>query len=67
MVKDPSYLDPSLVTEVKDSSLTILYRIYSVLGEFYTSERYRKREGAPLGVSSKGGAPFIEGRFIIGV
>jgi hypothetical protein len=44
---------------VKDSSLTILHQIYSVSGEFYTSHRYRKREGAPLRVSSKGGA-FVE-------
>jgi hypothetical protein len=49
---------------VKDSSLTILHQIYSVSGEFYTSHRYRKREGAPLRVSNKGGAivelePFI--------
>jgi hypothetical protein len=40
---------------------TILVQIYSVAGGFYTSHRHRKREGAPLGVSSKGGAPFIEG------
>jgi hypothetical protein len=44
-------------------SHTILLQIYSVAGGFYTSYRYKKREGAPLGVSSKGGAPFIEGRF----
>jgi hypothetical protein len=33
-----------LVTEVKDSSLTILHQIYSVTGGFYISYRYR-REG----------------------
>jgi hypothetical protein len=59
VVKDPTYLDPSLVTEVKDSSLTILHQIYSASEGFYTSHRYRKREGAPLRVSSKGGA-FVE-------
>jgi hypothetical protein len=42
-------------------SHTILLQIYSVAGEFYTSCRYRRREGAPLLVSSKGGAPFSEG------
>jgi hypothetical protein len=46
---------------------TILVHIYSVAGEFYTSYKYRKIEGAPLGFSSKGGAPFIEGRFVVGV
>jgi hypothetical protein len=45
------------------SPITILFQIYLVAGEVYTNYRYRKREGAPLGVSSKGGAPFIEGRF----
>jgi hypothetical protein len=43
------------------STHTILLQIYLVAGEFYTSHRYRKREGAPLRVSNKGGAPFIEG------
>jgi hypothetical protein len=42
---------------------TILLQIYSIVEEFYISHRYKRREGAPLGVSSKGGAPFIEGRF----
>jgi hypothetical protein len=28
VVKDPTQLDPSLVTEVKDSSLTILHQFY---------------------------------------
>ena len=28
VVKDPTYLDPSLVTEVKYSSLTIIHHIY---------------------------------------
>jgi hypothetical protein len=46
------------------STHTILLQIYSVAGEFYTSHRYRKREGAPLRVSSKGGTPFIEGSSI---
>jgi hypothetical protein len=45
------------------STHTILLQIYSVSGEFYTSHRYRKREGAPLRVSSKGGAPLIERKF----
>jgi hypothetical protein len=40
---------------------TILVQIYSVAGRFYTNHRHRKREGKPLGVSSKGGAPFIVG------
>jgi hypothetical protein len=62
-VKDPTQLDPSLVAEVKDSSLTILHRIYSISGEFYTSHRYRKRESAPLRVSSKEGAPLMRGKF----
>jgi hypothetical protein len=30
VVKDPTQLDPSLVTEVKYSSLTILHQIYPV-------------------------------------
>jgi hypothetical protein len=34
VVKDPTFPDPSLVTEVKDSSLTILHQIYSVPGVF---------------------------------
>jgi hypothetical protein len=55
-VKDPTYLDPSLVTEVKDSSPTILHQIYSASGGFYTNHRYKKREDATLRVSSKGGA-----------
>jgi hypothetical protein len=59
VVKDPTYLDPSLVTEVEDSSLTILHQIYSAAEGFYTSHKYRKREGAPLRVSSKEGA-FVE-------
>jgi hypothetical protein len=41
----------------------ILLHIYSIEGEFYISHRYRRREGAPLGISSKGDTPFIEGRF----
>jgi hypothetical protein len=48
-----------LVTEVKDSSLTILHQIYSASKGFYTSHRYKKREGTTLRVSSKGGA-FVE-------
>jgi hypothetical protein len=36
-------------------------QIYSIAGGFYTSHRYRRREDAPLGVSSKGGTPFFEG------
>jgi hypothetical protein len=59
VVKDPTQPDPSLVTEVKDSSLTILHQIYSASEGFYTSHRYREREGAPLRVSSKGGT-FVE-------
>jgi hypothetical protein len=55
MVKDPTQPDPSLVTTVKDSSLTILHHIYSASGEFYISHRDTEREGAPLRVSSKGG------------
>jgi hypothetical protein len=55
VMKDPTQPGPSLVTEVKDSSLTILHQIYSASGEFYISHRYREREGAPLRVSSKGG------------
>jgi hypothetical protein len=55
VVKDPTQPDPSLVTEVEDSSLTILHQIYSASGEFYISHWYREREGAPLRVSSKGG------------
>jgi hypothetical protein len=43
------------------STHTILLQIYSASGEFYTSHRYRKREGAPLRVSSKGGRT-IDGR-----
>jgi hypothetical protein len=64
VVKDSTYLVPSLVSGMQYSTHTILLQIYSVAGEFYTSYRYRKREGAPLGVSSKGGAPFIEGSSI---
>jgi hypothetical protein len=42
VVKDPTQPGPSLVTEVKDSSLTILHQIYSVTGGFYISYRYRR-------------------------
>jgi hypothetical protein len=59
VVKDPTYLDLSLVTKVKDSSLTILHQIYSASEGFYNNHMYRKREGAPLRVSNKGGA-FVE-------
>jgi hypothetical protein len=45
------------------STHTILHSIYSVSGEFYTSHMYKKREGAPLRVSSKGGAPLMRGKF----
>ena len=65
MVKDSTYLVPSLVSGMQYSTHTILLQIYSVTGEFYTSHRYRKREGAPLRVSSKGGAPFIEEGFVL--
>jgi hypothetical protein len=41
----------------------IIFQIYLVAGGFSISYRYRKREGTPLGISSKGGVPFIEGRF----
>jgi hypothetical protein len=64
MVKDSTYLVPSLDSGMKYSTHTILLQIYSVAGEFYTSHRYKKREGAPLRLSSKGGTPFIEGRSI---
>jgi hypothetical protein len=67
VVKDPTYLVPSLVSGMQYSTHTILLQIYSVSGEFYTNHRYRKREGAPLRVSSKGGAPLIGGRFVLGV
>jgi hypothetical protein len=40
-------------------SHTILLQIHSVSGGFYISHRYTEREGAPLGVSSKGGT-FVE-------
>jgi hypothetical protein len=33
--------------------------------KFYTSYRYRKREGAPLRVSSKGGAIVELGSFVL--
>jgi hypothetical protein len=39
VVKDPTFPDPSLVMEVKDSSLTILHQIYSVLGVFVEAGR----------------------------
>jgi hypothetical protein len=55
VVKNPTYIDPCLVTEVKYSSLTILHQIYSASKRFYTSHKYRKREGTTLRVSSKGG------------
>jgi hypothetical protein len=32
VVKDPTFPDPSLTKEVKDSSLTILHQFYSVTG-----------------------------------
>jgi hypothetical protein len=63
MVKDSTYVVPRLVSGMQYSTHTILFQIYSVVGEFYTSYKYRKTEGTPLGVSSKGGIPFIEGRF----
>jgi hypothetical protein len=63
VVKDSTYLVPSLVSGMQYSTHTILLQIYSDAGEFYTSHRYRKREGAPLRVSSKGSAPLIGGRF----
>jgi hypothetical protein len=44
MVKDPTQPGPSMVTKVKDSSLNILYQIYSVTGGFYINYRYI-REG----------------------
>jgi hypothetical protein len=44
VVKDPTQPGPSLVTEVKYSSLTILHQIYSVTGGFYINHRYQ-REG----------------------
>jgi hypothetical protein len=40
-----------LVTEVKDSSLTILHQIYSVTGGFH---RFRERRCASVGVSAGG-------------
>ena len=64
-MKDPTYIVPRLVSGMQYSTHTILLQIYSVAGEFYTSCRYRKRKGAPLGVSSKGGAPFIEEGFVL--
>jgi hypothetical protein len=48
-------------------SHTILLQFYLVAGEFYTRCKYRKREGVPLGVSSKRGAPFIEGSLFQGI
>jgi hypothetical protein len=51
MVKDPTYLDPSLVTEVKDPSLTILHQIYPATGAFH---RFRKRRCAPVRISTRG-------------
>jgi hypothetical protein len=54
MVKYPTYIDPSLVTEVKYSSLTILHHIYSYSKGFYTSHKYRKREGTTLRVPTRG-------------
>ena len=56
MVKYPTQPGPGLVTEVKDSSLTILHQIYSVTGGFYVSHRFRREGCAPLRVSNKGGA-----------
>jgi hypothetical protein len=51
VVKDPTYLDPSLVTEVKDSSLTILHQIYPFKGVLH---RFRKRRCTPVRVSVGG-------------
>jgi hypothetical protein len=39
VVKDSTQPDPSLVTEVKDSSLTSLHRFYSVPGAFVETGR----------------------------
>jgi hypothetical protein len=39
VVKDPTQPGPSLVTEVKDSSLTILHQFYSVPGAFVETWR----------------------------
>jgi len=58
-MKDPTSLVPSLVSGMQYSTHTILLQIYSASGEFYNSHRYRKRKGAPLRVSNKGGAPLI--------
>jgi hypothetical protein len=44
VVKDPTQPGPSLVTEVKDSSLTILHQSIPVTGGFYSSSRLRERE-----------------------
>jgi hypothetical protein len=49
VVKDPTQPGPSLVTEVKDSSLTILHQFYSVLGAFVETEAYCWRFSAELG------------------
>jgi hypothetical protein len=59
VVKDPTKTYPRLVTEVKDSSLTILHQIYSTSEGCYISHMYKEREGTPLRVSSKGGT-FVE-------
>jgi hypothetical protein len=56
MVKYPTQPSPSLVTEVKYSSLTILHQSYSVIGGFYINHRFRREGSAVLRDSSKGGA-----------
>jgi hypothetical protein len=43
VVNDPTQLGPSLVTEVKYSSLTILHHSHSVTEGFYISHRFRER------------------------
>jgi hypothetical protein len=55
-VKDPTYLDPSLVMEVKFFSLTILHHIYSVIEGFYISHRFREIEGRNIEGFQQGGA-----------
>jgi hypothetical protein len=53
MVKNPTQPSPRLVTEVKDSSLTILHQLRFIAGATSASraqvERFSSREGALFG------------------
>jgi hypothetical protein len=60
VVKDSTYLVPRLVSEMQYSPIEFYLDSTSVQEGSTPATGTEEKEGAPLGVSSKGGAPFLE-------